>query len=672
MESPRSERSQTRFSTPVSDLDDHRHQPSTRPRGDTIGSLQGPRSPLEGRHAIPNLGSGGRPELLQIQDELLNAGPISRDFEQAIIDDDRSGNGENIIERRGSFNPAASRRGTVRRSQNHPNRSRESSVSSRSTSPANSVDAFADPRRRERANTICSRAPSENDLGLQRTVSGGTHRRSRRPTFNNGSVRNLSLKDERISLHDAAEDDVCFPTLDESTKTYNIDFEELDEFVAETRKSKAHNRHGLRHKLSFSSQGNKPQIFSDLRYAAIPKIITQSSNSLKAGSESAIDDSDTAINDKDGTDEKAGDPLGANGPRERRQSLAEPIRYSFFSSETESTVHAVEFADLLSAGDTCRDLFELPDDSGVWWLDILNPTEEELHVFQRAFGIHRLTTEDIITQEAREKVELFKQYYFVCFRSFYQIDVNSEDYMEPVNVYMVVFREGIITITYTPSPHAANVRKRIGKLRDYMALTADWICYAMIDNIVDTFGPPIHAIEHEADTIEDQVFVARTEDFTPLLRQIGECRKKVMSLMRLLGGKADVIKGFSKRCNEQYTVTPRGEIGLYLGDIQDHVVTMMSNLGHFEKMLSRSHANYLAQLSVGAIAQGNRANEVLSKITLMATILVPLNLICGLFGMNVPVPGKNSEGYGWFGGIIGVIAALVLVSLAAARRFKFI
>ena len=671
MDSPRSEKSQTRFSTPVSDLDDHRHQPSTRPRGETIGSLQSPRSPIEGRHLLHNIAIGGRPELLHVNDELFNAGSISRDFEQAIIDDDKSGHGEHIIERKGSFNPATSGHGTVRRSQNHPSRSRESSTSSRSTSPANSVDAFADPRRRERANTVGSRAPSDVELGLHRTASGGTHHRSRRPTFNNGSVRNLSLKDERISIHNPAEDDVCFPTSDECAKTYDIDFEELDEFVAQTRQAKAHDGHGLRQKLSFSSQGHKPQIFNDLRYPAVPKIITQSSSSLKVGSENAVDDSDTAIDAKDGTDEKDADPLGADGPRERRHSLAGPTRYSFFTSEIESTIHAADFADLVPEGETCRDLFELPADGGVWWLDILNPTEEELHVFQRAFGIHRLTTEDIITQEAREKVELFKQYYFVCFRSFFQMDVNSEDYMEPVNVYIVVFREGIITITYTPSPHAANVRKRIGKLRDYMALTADWICYAMIDNIVDTFGPPIHTIEHEADTIEDQVFVARTEDFTPLLRQIGECRKKVMSLMRLLGGKADVIKGFAKRCNEQYSVTPRGEIGLYLGDIQDHVVTMMSNLGHFEKMLSRSHSNYLAQLSVGAIAQGNRANEVLSKITLAATILVPLNLICGLFGMNVPVPGRSSDGLGWFFGILGVIAAIVVVSLAAARKYKF-
>lgn len=193
------------------------------------------------------------------------------------------------------------------------------------------------------------------------------------------------------------------------------------------------------------------------------------------------------------------------------------------------------------------------------------------------------------------------------------------------------------------------------------------------DNIVDSFGPVIRTIEIETDQIEDQVFVARPEDWSPLLRQIGLCRKKVMHLMRLLGGKADVIKGFAKRCNEQYMVTPRGDIGLYLGDIQDHVVTMMSNLGHFEKMLSRSHSNYLAQISVDSIAQGNRANEVLSKITLIATVLVPMNLVCGVFGMNVPVPGGVNEGpLSWFFGIIGAIFAIVVMCLIIAKRLKYI
>ena len=195
---------------------------------------------------------------------------------------------------------------------------------------------------------------------------------------------------------------------------------------------------------------------------------------------------------------------------------------------------------------------------------------------------------------------------------------------------------------------------------------------ATSDDMVDSFQPVIKDIEKESDMIEDQVFIAHVDDYTTLLRQIGACRKKVMTLMRLLGGKADVVKGFAKRCNAQFSVTPREEVAYFLGDVQDHVVTMMSNLGHAEKMLSRSHSNYLAQLSVDSIASGNRANEVLAKITLIATVLVPLNLICGLFGMNVPVPGRDSGSLTWFFGILGVIGAIVVCSLVVARRYRFI
>ncbi len=660
MESIRGEECQSRFISTASELHDHSH---------SVPSIV---HPAHGRRAtIESVACGSRPDFLQVRqrdEAALQATPVARDFEQAVIDDDKSVCRENVGDRLESTTPGLVRRGASYRNQAHINRSRDSSPSSRSTSPANSVDAFADPRRRERANTIGSKGPSDLDLGIQRTVSSSTHQR--RPTFSNGSICQLDVDEKGTSFHGPPEDDICYPRVDEvAKKTYRIDFEELDEFVAQTTAGKQPSGGRRRQRLSFSSQGKNPKLFACTSAApSAPKLDSEASDvtHVDAGNTGCIKtESHSILNDKDG------DLLGANGPSDQQSSLLAPRRFSFFSSELEETIHAADFPDLLAPGVTSRDLFEHPVDEGVWWMDILNPTEEELLVFQRAFGIHRLTTEDIITQEAREKVELFPQYYFVCFRSF-QMDVGSEDFMDPINVYMVVFREGILTFTYKRNPHAANVRKRIGKLRDYMALTADWICYAMIDDIVDSFGPVIHSIELETDTIEDQVFVARNDDLAPLLRQVGECRKKVMSLMRLLGGKADVIKGFAKRCNESYVMTPRGEIGLYLGDIQDHVVTMMSNLGYFENLLSRSHSNYLAQLSVDQIAQGTRANEVLSKITLLGTILVPLNLVCGLFGMNVPVPGGESQGLRWFFGILGVIIAMVVTALHLARRHRFL
>ena len=242
-------------------------------------------------------------------------------------------------------------------------------------------------------------------------------------------------------------------------------------------------------------------------------------------------------------------------------------------------------------------------DRPVWWLDVLSPTEAEMKVISQAFGIHPLTAEDIMVQEAREKVELFGNYYFVNYRTFDQ-DPQSSDYMDPVNLYSVVFREGIITFHFSMTPHPANVRRRIRQLRDYLIVSSDWISYAIVDDITDVFGPIIQGIEEEVDDIDEAIMNSWGSDkkkdarddekggneiIVPemsrgdVLRRVGDCRKRVMSLYRLLGNKADVIKGFAKRCNEQYTVTPHSDIGLYLGDIQDHIVTMTSNLSHYEK-----------------------------------------------------------------------------------------
>ncbi len=240
-----------------------------------------------------------------------------------------------------------------------------------------------------------------------------------------------------------------------------------------------------------------------------------------------------------------------------------------------------------------------------WWLDVLSPTDDEMKVLSKTFGIHPLTAEDIMMQEAREKVELFRNYYFVNYRSF-EHDMNNEDFLEPVNMYVVVFREGVISFHFSLTPHPANVRRRIRQLSDYLILSSDWISYAIIDDITDVFAPLIQNIEDEVDDIDDAILKLHSpsseeksnkdnekqseagdgtsgESGGDMLRRVGDCRKKVMGLYRLLGNKADVIKGFAKRCNEHWEIAPRSEIGLYLGDIQDHIVTMTGNLSHYEK-----------------------------------------------------------------------------------------
>ncbi|CCH58580.1 hypothetical protein TBLA_0A07910 [Henningerozyma blattae CBS 6284] len=362
-----------------------------------------------------------------------------------------------------------------------------------------------------------------------------------------------------------------------------------------------------------------------------------------------------------------------------------PTRFAFICSESGETVHATDIASLVKPGESFANLFR--NGKQTWWLDCSCPTDDEMRCIAKTFGIHPLTAEDIRMQETREKVELFKSYYFVCFHTF-ENDKESEEYLEPINVYMVIFRTGILTFHFAPISHCANVRRRVRQLRDYVDVNADWLCYALIDDITDSFAPVIQSIEYEADTVEDSVFMTRDTDFSMMLQRIGESRRKIMTLMRLLSGKADVIKMFAKRCKDEMngigpaltsqinianlqassvnyhysqTIQPRGDIALYLGDIQDHLLTMFQNLSSYEKIFSRSHANYLAQLQVESFNSNNRVTEILSKVTILGTMLVPLNVITGLFGMNVKVPGSDAKNYGWWFGILGVLLFLAVI-----------
>jgi magnesium transporter len=164
------------------------------------------------------------------------------------------------------------------------------------------------------------------------------------------------------------------------------------------------------------------------------------------------------------------------------------------------------------------------------------------------------------------------------------------------------------------------------------------------DDIVDGFAPLINRVEASVETMEDSVSITRPDDIGLALKQIYTSRRQVL----------------------------QSEVVSYLSDIQDHVLTMVSNLAHSEQRLSRSQDKYLSQLSFDSTRMRNQIVATLSRLTVIASCIVPMQIITGLFGMNITVPGKNSEGLGWWFGILGVILALIVLSLAIARRSRFL
>ncbi|KAF8946575.1 CorA metal ion transporter [Haplosporangium gracile] len=355
------------------------------------------------------------------------------------------------------------------------------------------------------------------------------------------------------------------------------------------------------------------------------------------------------------------------GERDKTQvPLDDAYRFTLYSTAS-VTVHAQTLGEIPPRGQTLSNMLQ----AGYFWLDVLAPTDEEIRMLSQVFRIHPLTTEDILMEEGREKCEMFLNYYFVCFRTFV-LDPNSNNFLSPMSIYTLVFPGGIISYHFRPVPHCRNVRKRIRHLKDRIEVTPDWINYAIIDDIVDTFAPLIGEIEAEVDMIDELVLILKESEQSDMLRRIGNCRKRVMSLLRLLTGKADVIKGLIKRYEGRMGRKNMGEIGLFMGDIQDHIITMLQNLSHYEKILSRSHSNYLAQINIEMTSASNETNDVLTKLTVLGSIVLPMNLVTGLWGMNVPVPGQESEDLAWFFWIVTAIFIAAGLFMLIARKIKLL
>jgi magnesium transporter len=307
----------TGYSTPVPELDDHRHQSS---------SIQKPRSrrgTVETMHSTSGR-SPQNPDLSLVNRGLLQV--TARDFEEAVIDEEAGGvsplHGQDGARDR-------SRRGTV------------TTLDPRSVSPPNSVKAFADARRREREPSTCephtSKAHAEALLNaehaLHRTQSTSgascrSHRslRSRRYTNDNDAQSFVE------SIKSEAEEDVCFPLHTTGDKgSLQIDFEGLEEFIAEEEN---------REKTPPKGQP-QARIFHDLR---TPKAGGNLTMVMANG-----DMVEIPSNDSSSMDEKQMENSSLEESINKQHAL-DVNRFEFFSSQQESTIHAAEFGDLVLPG----------------------------------------------------------------------------------------------------------------------------------------------------------------------------------------------------------------------------------------------------------------------------------------------------------------------------------
>lgn len=287
--------------------------------------------------------------------------------------------------------------------------------------------------------------------------------------------------------------------------------------------------------------------------------------------------------------------------------------------------------------------------------------------------IHPLTLEDVVMNDTREKIEWFDTYMLLILRI---PDVKNPEQTEKVSI-LVFSNSLVVTHHNTVCESLSNMRKKIQRRHTvdkdvtYSCPDPAWVVYGIFDGIVDNLIPLVSKIGKQVGDIEKDVLTkSEPDDQSLLLQKIQKTRAFLTDLRQVLLPKYSIA---SNIMSNVVSVEWMSAVPLpWWTDCQDHIARMKDQLRVGNSDLESLQNVFLAKVSLNITMKSHHLNELASKLGTLATVLLPLTFITGLFGMNVKVPWDRENSLLPFFGLCIFMLLLVSVQMAVFRLKRWL
>ncbi len=289
------------------------------------------------------------------------------------------------------------------------------------------------------------------------------------------------------------------------------------------------------------------------------------------------------------------------------------------------------------------------------WIDLVDPSEQDLRT-NLPEHIHRIALEALLAphvhdDEPRPRIESHGDYILGIF--LLPVAVTDEDRVYYQEIDFIATAESLVSISKTPAgeePFDPKPAKEACRVHDEVGM----FVYHLVDEVAERYLNLVDDLDDEIDELEDMVAVKRPEQVGKRLREL---RQDVRGIRRTLTPTRDAVhKVVDGRIElDDGELFPR-DVEIAFGDAYDKLLRATEGLESSREALSGVR-DYLQ----GTIA--NSQNEVMKRLTLIASLLLVPTFIVGLYGQNFHhIPELHWVwGYWWsWGWILGTtIAQLV-------------
>lgn len=299
----------------------------------------------------------------------------------------------------------------------------------------------------------------------------------------------------------------------------------------------------------------------------------------------------------------------------------------------------------------------LKNNEGVHWVDISNLNDRDgIKKLCEAGNIHRLVIEDILNTNQMVKMDNYDDCLFIVLK---MLDFNrGESSIITEHISIVLHNNCVYSFQENDGDLFARVREKIETGRDNIRnLDAGYLCYELIDAIVDNYFNTIEDLEEVIDLTEEELI---TKPDKKTLSKIYFVKSKLMYLRKSVYPLREVIG----RLFNSSTKLVDSDTKIYFHDVYDHLIQIVDSIETYQDILSNMLDTYLSSVS-------NRTNDTMKILTIFSTIFIPLTFLAGIYGMNFKsIPELSlSYGYALFWVVSIIIAGVMLLFFHHKRWF---
>lgn len=289
------------------------------------------------------------------------------------------------------------------------------------------------------------------------------------------------------------------------------------------------------------------------------------------------------------------------------------------------------------------------------WIGVAEPSAEEMAALQSQFGLHPLAVEDALNPAQLPKLETYGKQLFLVART---AALSADEVIDYGQTAFFIGCDFLITVRHGSERGHHEVRRRLESGPDRMAEGPDYVLHAVLDFIVDGYGPLLDHLETAVQEMEERAIDEFPEQIT--IRRIFRLRRQLRRFVRIVGPMEELCDRLVN--TELPAIDPAARV--WFRDVLDHMRRAMTRLVGLKETLT-------SIVETAALLESHRQGEMTRQLASWAAILAVPTAIAGIYGMNFRFMPELEWRYGYFI-VLGTIFAICGALYVRFRRIGWL